>query len=214
MRCRAPEAVLVVDAAQSFGRHRLPWRTAGIDALVLSARKIGGPAGVAALVIRRGLRLEPILYGGGQQGNLRPGTLDAVGIVEMARASRLVCAGRVAESARIAALNRFLRERLNAWTKPALRILSPPEASPWILTFAVPGYEGAILMRMLAEKGILVATGSACSAESGKTSHVLRAMGVPEGLARCVLRVSFGRHTTQEHLERLLIGLRTALDTY
>jgi cysteine desulfurase len=69
-------------------------------------------------------------------------------------------------------------------------------------------------MRMLAEKGILVATGSACSAESGKTSHVLRAMGVPEGLARCVLRVSFGRHTTQEHLERLLIGLRTALDTY
>ena len=210
----APRAVLVVDAAQSFGRQRIPWQTAQIDALVVSARKIGGPAGVAALVVRRGLRLEPVLYGGGQQGNLRSGTVDVVGVVEAGQAARLVAAGREAEAARIGTLNAFLRQRLGAWTCPALRLLSPPGASPWILTFAVPGYEGAILMRLLAERGIVVATGSACSAESGKTSHVLRAMGVPDALARCVLRVSFGRHTTAECLEVFLHGLRQVVDAY
>ncbi len=209
--CRA---VLCVDAAQSFGRHPIPWRTARIDAVALSARKIGGPAGVGALVLRRGLSLEPVLYGGGQQENLRSGTVDVVGAVETALAARTVCPGRDAERARVRALNLQLRTALQGWESPPAVILSPPDASPWILCFAVPGREGAILMRMLAERGILVATGSACSAESGKTSAVLRAMGVPESLARCVLRVSFGRGTVPEHVERLLQGLREAVAAY
>jgi len=214
MRTHAPKAVLSVDAAQSFGKHAIPWREAAIDMLVVSARKIGGPAGMAALVLRRGVRLEPVLYGGGQQDALRSGTVDVVGAIETARTTSLVCAGRAAEFPRVAALNQFLRDRLGTWTRPAVPLLSPIGASPWILTFALPGYEGAVLMRMLAEHDVLVATGSACSAESGKTSHVLRAMGIPDGLARCVLRVSVGRHTTQEHLERLLRELRAAVDRY
>ena len=214
MREHAPGAVLSVDAAQSFGKHRIPWQTAAIGALAVSARKIGGPAAVGALVIRRDLRLEPLLYGGGQQGSMRSGTVDVVGVIGAGLAARVVEASREAESARIGALNRCLRERLGVWTRPALRLLSPPTASPWILTFAVPGFEGAILMRLLAERGIVVATGSACSAESGKTSHVLRAMGVPDAVARCVLRVSFGRHTTAEQLETFLLELRRVIDTY
>ena len=210
----APTAALAVDAAQSFGRHRIPWQSAAIAALVVSARKIGGPAGVAALVVRRGLLLEPVLYGGGQQGNLRSGTLDTVGVIEAGLAARRAGADREAEAARIGPLNAFLRARLGAWPRPALRLLSPPAASPWILTFAVPGYEGAILMRLLAERGVVVATGSACSAESGKSSHVLRAMGVPDSLARCVLRVSLGCDTTTAHLETFLHELRRVIEAY
>jgi cysteine desulfurase len=214
MQEHAPRALLVVDAAQSFGKHCISWQAAALDALVVSARKIGGPASVGALVIRRGLCLEPLLYGGGQQGNARSGTLDVVGVIEAGQAARLVAAGREAEAARIAALNTLLRQALAAWSRPALRLLSPPRASPWILTFAVPGSEGAVLMRLLAERRVLVATGSACSAESGKTSHVLRAMGVPDVLARAVLRVSIGRQTTAAHLETFLGELRQVIDAY
>lgn len=214
MRQRAPRAVLAVDAAQSCCKQRIPWQTAAIDALVVSARKLGGPASVGALVVRRGLCLEPVLYGGGQQGNMRSGTVDVVGVIEAGQAARLAGAGREAEAVRIGALNALLRERLGAWTRPALRLLSPPGASPWILAFAVPGYEGAILMRLLAERQVVVATGSACSAESGKTSHVLHAMGVPATLARAVLRVSLGHETTTAQLEAFLHELRQVIDAY
>ncbi len=214
MREHAPQAVLAVDAAQSGGKHPIPWQAAAIDALTVSARKLGGPAGVAALVIRRGLHLEPVLYGGGQQGNLRSGTVDVVGVIETGRTARQVGADRAAEAARIGGLNTFLRERLSAWTRPTLSLLSPPAASPWILTFAVPGYEGAVLMRLLAERRVVVATGSACSAESGRTSHVLAAMGIPAALARNVLRVSLGRETTADQIETFLRELRQVIDAY
>lgn len=214
MRRQTPQALLAVDAAQSFGKLEVPWTAAGIDLLALSARKFGGPAAVAALVVRRGLRLEPLLYGGGQQGNLRSGTVDVVGIIEASRAARLVGAERPAEYARIAALNATLRQGLAALTAPQLQLLSPASASPWILTFAVPGYEGAVLMRLLAERRLVVGTGSACSAEAGHTSHVLRAMGLPDALARSVLRVSFGRESTAQHVAALLAELPRVLAAY
>lgn len=214
MRSRTPHALLAVDAAQSFGKVAVPWAAAAIDLLTVSARKIGGPAAVAALVVRKGIRLEPVLHGGGQQGGLRSGTLDVVGIVETAHAARLVCASQAAEAARVATLHEALRRGLLAWSAPPVQILSPTGGSPWILTFAVPGYEGAILMRLLAERGIVVGTGSACSAETGKTSHVLGAMGVPERVARCVLRVSFGPESTLEHVALLLTELPRVIARY
>jgi len=214
MRRRTPQALLVVDGAQSFGKIPVPWAAAGIDLLTVSARKIGGPAAVAALVVRQGVRLEPVLYGGGQQGNLRSGTVDVVGVIEAAQAARLAGAAQATESTRVAALNEALRRGLETWSAPRMQILSPANASPWILTFAVPGYEGAILMRLLAERRIVVGTGSACSAESGKTSHVLRAMGVPDAVARCVLRVSFGPESTPGHVEVLLRELQAVVAAY
>ncbi|NLF16023.1 MAG: aminotransferase class V-fold PLP-dependent enzyme [Lentisphaerae bacterium] len=214
LRAQAAPATLLVDAAQSFGKVAIPWAAAEIDLLTLSARKIGGPAAVAALVVRRGTVLEPVLHGGGQQHGLRPGTVDVVGVIEAAQAARVALAEQADEARRVGVLNHALRHGLAQWAPPQPVILSPPQASPWILAFAIPGREGAVVMRLLAERDIVIGTGSACSAESGRTSHVLKAMGVPTALARSALRVSFGRDSTMAHVEALLQALRGVVDAY
>jgi len=210
----APKALLVVDAVQSFSKLDIPWAQAHIDFLILSGRKIGGPAGTGALVVRRGRELSPLLHGGGQQDGLRAGTIDVVGILEFVQAAKIAYEEKTALFGRIRELNAHLRDRLAQWEHPRLQIVSPVAGSPFICSFAVPGYEGAILMRLLAEKGILAATGSACSAESGKTSHVLAAMGISAKTARCVLRVSFGSNTSTEDVRAFVQGLQEIIAEY
>ena len=207
--------LLLVDAAQSFGRCDIPWREAGIDLLALSGRKLGGPAAVGALVCRPEIVLQPLLHGGGQQRGVRPGTLDTVGILLFADAAEEACAHRAASSAQAAGLASRLWEGLAAGGFPAWRRLSPAAGDPHIAAWSFPGYEGAVLMRMLAERhGILIATGSACSAESGKNSHVLAAMGHDQTLARGALRVSFGWKSSHAEVEKLLQALAAALTAY
>ena len=204
-----PGARLAVDAVQTFGKLPIPWREARIDLLALSARKLGGPTGVGALVVRRGVEVEPLLHGGGQQRGLRAGTLDTVGIVEFAMAAQIRCARAVQELACAGRLNAEMRRALTLWDGPAPVFLSPDEASPWILCLAFPGYEGALTMRLLAERDVLVGTGSACSAESAETSHVLAAMGVGAKVSRAALRVSFGSSSTMEDVATFVDALRS-----
>ncbi|HOG51559.1 MAG TPA: aminotransferase class V-fold PLP-dependent enzyme, partial [Lentisphaeria bacterium] len=211
-RCRP---LLLVDAAQSFGRCDIPWREAGIDLLALSARKLGGPAAVGALVCRLEIVLQPLLHGGGQQRGVRSGTLDTVGILLFADAAEEACAQRSVSSAQAADLASRLWEGLATGGFPTWQRLSPAAGDPHIAAWSFPGYEGAVLMRMLAERhGILIATGSACSAESGKTSYVLAAMGHDQAVARGALRVSFGWNSKTADVEALLQALTAALAAY
>ncbi len=207
--------LLLVDAAQSFGRCDIPWREAGVDLLALSGRKLGGPAAVGALVYRPEIALQPLLLGGGQQRGVRSGTLDTVGILLFADAAEEACARRVASAEQAAGLAARLWEGLAAGGFPAWRRLSPAAGDPHIAAWSFPGYEGAVVMRMIAERhGILIATGSACSAESGKTSHVLAAMGHDRAVARGALRVSFGWDSRPADVEALLQALAAALASY
>jgi len=209
-----PGALLLADAAQSFGKLDIPWGGAKLDLLTFGARKIGGPSHVGALVLRRGTPLEPILFGGDQQDGLRAGTVDTVGILEFVAAAEVACARRGEELRRIGELNRLLRERLQTWEGPEPLIISPQGASPYILSVAIPGYEGAIVMRALAERNVIVATGSACTAEAAGTSHVLKAMGLPQKVARATLRISFGWDTNQHDIDRLVQELTAVLAAY
>jgi len=210
----APGLLLVVDAIQSLSRTRVPWWEAAIDLLVISGRKIGGPASVAALIRRRGVELDPLFFGGGQQGGLRPGTMDVVGILEFVRAAEITCLSMDQDHKHVACLNARLREQLVARIDPAPVWISPPQASPYIVSFSFPGCEGAVLMRILAEHGIIVGTGSACSAESGEPSHVVRAMGFGEDVARGMLRVSFCRSSSCAEVDALASVLPEVLREY
>lgn len=210
------DAILVLDAAQSLGRLPLDFRTLGADLISLSSRKIGGPAPIGALIVRKPIRLLPLILGGGQQRGLRSGTLDVVGTVLFADAAQLACNALQPHAAAIRQLADRLWHGLDALAArhPHVRI-SPPDALPAIASFALPGFEGAVIKRLLAENhDIVIGTGSACSAETGHTSHVLKAMGLPDDIARAALRVSFSHDNSPDDIDTLLDALAHTLDDY
>lgn len=214
MDLNMPDSYLCVDALQSFGKIEIPWNEARIDYLTVGGRKIGGPAPSGLLLRRCGTPLKPLLYGGGQQRGLRPGTMDTVSIIEFAEAAKLAFAEKKTEFARISNLNRALREMLTGMPGLETVMISPENASPYILNFSLPGYRSAIVMRLLSEKNIIVATGSACSSKAEGASHVLDSMGIDRKTANGALRVSFAYPTTESDIERLVEELRTVIQEY
>ena len=215
VRARVPKAVLAVDGMQSLGRlATVGWERGGIDLLAIGGRKMGGPASVGALVCRAGVPLEPLIYGGGQQNGLRGGTVDTVGVLEFAAAADLAVREREPVAARVRALNVLLRDGLATDVVADHVVVSPADASPFILAFSLPGYDGAVLMRLLAAKNVVVSAGSACRAESNGTSHVLRAMGYPETVARGMLRVSFGPDSSPADVFRFTQVLNQVVRDY
>lgn len=206
---------LLLDAAQALGRHPLPWSQSGVDMMVLSGRKIGAPPGIAALVCRRELPLKPVIYGGGQQDGLRSGTLDVAAAVAFAEAAAQAEKNRYRALEVVKHLNGHCRRRLQEISRGKWVLFSPPQASPYILFFGIPGYDGAVVARLLAEEnGVLVGTGSACSAESREISPALRAAGVDEKSARGAIRLSFTANTTLEEIDTFLDKLQVVLREY
>ncbi len=207
------DATVLLDASQAFCRHAIPWR--GVHLVILSARKIGGPASAAALVVRRGTKLGPVITGGGQQGGVRSGTVDTVNAMLFAEAAKIGVSGVPSALSRVRQLNRVLRDGINRLGGGKWPILSPETASPYICCFAIPGYEAAIISRTLAQNfGILIGTGSACTAESNQVSPVLTAYGVDKATARSALRVSFMPETTPRELEQLLVAIPKVIASY
>ncbi len=213
MRRAAPASLMLVDAVQSFGKIDIPCTESDPDLLIVSGRKIGGPAQVGALIRKKTIKLKPLFFGGGQQKGLRPGTLDTVGILMFIKAAEMSVAEQEANYQHVKQLNCELRIDLCKKFNNVM-ILSPENASPYILNIAFPGYEGAVLMRALAEKRVIVATGSACSAESKEVSQVLSAMGFSKKVARGALRISFSGSTVEQDIQALLEALRQVLDQY
>lgn len=206
---------VLLDACQGFGKHPLPWERAHVDMMVLSSRKVGGPATGAALLHRRDLKLKGLLTGGGQQEGLLSGTVDVVSCLLFAAVAQEVCQKAVDSLARVTALNRQLREGLQRLGCGAWPLFSPEDASPYILYFAIPGHQGALVARLLAaHHRILVGSGSACNAESNETSPLLQARGVPEDLARGAIRVSLAPESTSAEITAFLDALAQVLWEY
>jgi cysteine desulfurase len=192
-----------VDAAQSLGKIPLDLQRLPVDLMAFSAHKMYGPKGIGALYVRRQprVRLQPLLYGGGQEQGLRSGTLATHQIVGMGEACQLVKRHGAQEQARIAGL----RDRL--WQ--ALRTIAGVQLNgdeqrrvPHNLNISVAGVEGESLI--LALRDLAVSTASACTSASIEPSHVLRAIGVPSELAHSAIRISLGRFTTAADIERAI----------
>jgi cysteine desulfurase len=207
VRAEAPASRLHVDATQSAAKLRIPWREARIDLLTCSGHKLHGFGSIGALIVRKGLSLVPQLLGGGQQDTLRSGSIDVCAVRNFARAATLTAA------AEPPTLLCELRNRLDELGVP-LRINSPNDASPYILNFSLPGHEGAVLVRMLAELGVRVGTGSACSAEAKAPNRTLSAMGRNRAEAFGALRVSIGLRNTTQDIHAFLAALQNVLADY
>jgi cysteine desulfurase len=207
------------DAVQALGRIPVDLAGWGVDLASFSAHKVGGPPGSGVLWRRRGTGLEPLLFGGGQEGGLRPGTEDVAGIAASARAIALAVREQPELERRLRELTRELAADL-ANAVPNLELigpsLAPDEAErhlPNTLCIRVPDADGRVLVTRLDLAGLEVSAGSACASGSVEPSHVLLAMGYDEDAARSGLRLSLGRNTSREeckHAVRVLEKLFAA----
>ncbi len=194
------------DAVQAVGQVPVDVAGSGVDALTLTAHKVGGPFGVGGLVVRRELALEPLLHGGGQERDIRSGTLDAPAISGFARAVELAVEQREEYAARLAALRDDLVSRVRA-VVPGATVNGDPRPGhrlPGNAHLTFPGCEGDSLLMLLDARGIECSTGSACSAGVAQASHVLLAMGRDAESARGSLRFSLGHTSTAADVAALV----------
>jgi cysteine desulfurase len=184
------------DAVQAVGHVPVDFAATGLDALSISGHKLGAPVGVGALLLRRDLNPVPLLHGGGQERDVRSGTLDTAGILGLATAVDIAVRRQSHEARRLAALHDSLVRVVIDAVPDAVRN-GDPEGLPTIANFSIPGCEGDSLLMLLDAYGIACSTGAACSAGVPEPSHVLLAMGISDPLVRGSLRFSLG-HTSTE----------------
>lgn len=201
------------DAVQSGGKVPLDVETLGVDLLSLSAHKIYGPKGVGALWIKRGTpALTPLLFGGGQEKKRRGGTENVAGIVGFGRAAE-IAAGILGEEA---IRERQIRDRFLKGLRDQVQGVqvhgNPDEGLPNTLSFAVEGVSGQSMLVRLDVEGVSVSTGTACSSGVTQPSEVLTALGVPENIIEGTLRLSLGRETSAEDMDRVLEVVCGAVD--
>jgi cysteine desulfurase len=198
---RSGPARVHVDAAQSVGKCGVDFAALGVDLMSVSAHKAYGPKGAGALLVsrRRGTQLTPILYGGGQEGSLRSGTVATHQAVGMGAAFELASAMPVPEHERIAALGERLWRKLRE-LGGVIRNGDRAARVPHVLNVSFAGVEGESLLAAV-QPHLAVSTGSACTSATQEPSYVLRALGRDDRLAESSLRFSFGRFTSEADID-------------
>ncbi|PRB44399.1 cysteine desulfurase NifS [Arthrobacter sp. MYb23] len=199
------------DAVQAFGSIPVDFRGSGLSAMSVSGHKLGGPVGVGALFLGRAVKLTPVQHGGGQERDVRSGTLDTPAIAAFAAAAQAVTANLAAERERLS----LLRERLISGVRESvpdavLRGAPGDGRLPGNAHFTFPGCEGDSLLFLLDLAGVESSTGSACTAGVPRPSHVLLAMGLDEDTARGAQRFTLGHESTDADVEVLLTALPEA----
>lgn len=201
--CREKSVLFHTDAVQAVGHLHIDVKAQQIDLLSLSAHKFHGPKGTGALYVRRGIPLETVISGGGQEHGKRAGTENVPAIMGMAAALEEACTG-IEENSRkltllrdrlIAGLNRIPYSELNGATEPRL---------PGNVNFCFEGIEGESLLLLLDEKGICASSGSACTSGTLDPSHVLLAIGRPHEVAHGSLRLSLGEEMTEKEIDSII----------
>ncbi len=203
------------DAVQAVGQLRVDVASCGVDALTLAGHKLGGPLGVGALVLGRDVDCVPLLHGGGQERDVRSGTLDTPAVAGLAVAASLAAERQAELHTRLSALRDDLVRRVLADVPDAVLNGAPLTATqrlPGNAHFSFPGCEGDSLLLLLDARGVEVSTGSACSAGVARPSHVLLAMGADEQAARSSLRFSLGHTSTSADVDALVEVLPSVVD--
>ena len=210
--CRAAGTIMHTDAVQALGKLRVRVDEVPVDLLTVSAHKLGGPKGVGALFVRRGTELVPLVYGGGQERGIRPGTEDVAGAVGLAIAAELAEAERSAEMDRLGALRNRLEAELYRAVPELVVHGGAADRLPTVLNVSIPGADPEVLLPALDAQGIAVSSGSACSSGAVRPSHVLEAMGVRAEVAGPSVRMSLGRTTTADEIDYVLQEFPTVVE--
>lgn len=196
------------DAVQAIGQVPVDFAASGVDALTLTGHKIGGPYGVGALLLRREVELTALLHGGGQERDVRSGTIDAPAIAGFATACELAVKGQADLAVRLAELRDELVREVQGVVPEAVYNGDPvatlDHRLPGNAHLSFPGCEGDSLLMLLDARGIECSTGSACNAGVPQPSHVLLAMGCSDEQARASLRFSLGHTSTEADVQALV----------
>ena len=191
------------DCVQSFGKVELSFKKLGVTAATVSAHKIGGPLGVAALILRKGLDIEPVLHGGGQERDLRSGTFNAPGIISFAAAAANAVDNRKERELKIRELKSELIQTIKKNISDAWVNGDQAKSLPGIVSITFPKTDSEGLLLLLDGEGIACSTGSACSAGVQRPSHVLMAMGLTEDETTSTLRFSLSYSNTINEIAKL-----------
>ena len=204
------------DAVQALGQVRVDLAMIPATAVTISGHKIGGPVGVGALIVDPYVQVEPVAHGGGQERNIRSGTLDAPGAAALAAAVHHAVVEQESHAQQVMALQRELVAGIADVVPDAIvnggEVGDIEQRLPGNVHVSIPGAEGDALLMLLDAAGVDCSTGSACTAGIPEPSHVLLAMGVDERTARSSLRFSFGRTSTPEDVSMILSALPGAVE--
>ena len=201
--CRHAGVLFHTDAVQTFGKLPIDVKKMDIDMLSASSHKVYGPKGVGLFYIRKGVKIEPLIHGGGQERGLRSGTENVAGIVGFGKAAELAVKRMRSEAQKeIKLRDKIIKEILKI---PKVQLNGhPTKRIPNNVNVSFEGIEGEGMVLMLNEKGIAASTGSACSTESLEPSHVLLAIGLKHAQAHGSLRLTIGHETKASDVSYLL----------
>ncbi len=205
--CSEKGIILHTDAVQSCGKVAVDFSALGADLMSLSAHKIYGPKGVGALIVKNGQKLAPMLYGGGQELALRPGTENTAAIIGFGKAAELAKQQLAMRTEHLLGLRIVLENGLKKFSGLDI-VAEESNRLPNTCQIVMDNRDGEMLLMELDKQGVFVSSGSACASNSKEPSNVLTAMGYPDKLAMSAIRISLGQQNTQEEINQFLIALQ------
>ncbi len=201
IRKKNPRTLFHVDAIQAYGKYVIRPRKQGIDLLSVSGHKIHGPKGVGFLYIRDGVKLKPMIYGGGQQNDMRSGTENVPGVAGLGVAAREMYRDHEAKIACLTGLKDYMIDRVSELEGVTVNSKKGEGSAPQIVSVSFEGVRSEVLLHALEERGIYVSSGSACSAHHPGISGTLKGIGVAQKLLDATIRFSFGIFNTKEEID-------------
>ena len=206
-----------VDAIQGYGKYRIHPKKMGIDLLSVSGHKIHGPKGIGFLYCDSKVKIKPILFGGGQQRDLRSGTENVPGIAGLAEAAKEIYTDFEEKMERLYDVKAYFVEKIEELDNVKINGLTGKNSAPHVVSVSFPGIRSEVLLHSLEERKIYASAGSACASNKPAVSETLKAMNVPKEHLDSTLRFSFSVHTTKEEIDyciEVLKGLLPMLRRY
>ncbi len=206
-----PGTILHVDAIQAYGKLNIRPKKEGIDLMSVSGHKIHGPKGTGFLYINSGVKLRPLIYGGGQQNNMRSGTENVPGVAGLGEAARIMYTDHEDKVRYLTELKDYMTDRVLELDGVTVNSQKGAGSAPQIVSVSFEGVKSEVLLHALEEKNIYVSSGSACSTHHPGVSETLKGIGVRPDLLDCTLRFSFGLFNTKEEIDITIDALKELL---
>lgn len=208
IKAKNPDALFHVDAIQAYGKLQIVPKKLGIDLMSVSSHKIHGPKGVGFLYIREGVKIKPILYGGGQQKGMRSGTDNVPGVAGMGLAAKLAYEDFEEKQEHLYKLREYLIAGIKKLPDVCVNGCEDRSFAPHIVNIRVKNIRSEVLLHALEDKGIYISAGSACSSNKPAPSRTLLAIGLPKESVESSVRISFSIQNTVEQVDYLLDTLK------
>lgn len=201
IKAKNPSALYHVDAIQAYGKYVIRPKKQGIDLLSVSSHKIHGPKGVGFLYIRSGVKIKPLIYGGGQQAGMRSGTENVPGVAGFGAAVKEMYTDHAEKIQKLIGLKDYMTDRLGEIEGTVINSKKGEASAPQIVSVSFEGVRSEVLLHALEDKGIYVSSGSACSSNHPGISGTLKGIGVAQKLLNSTIRISFGIFNTKEEVD-------------